>query len=730
MRAIAVRLLARMLASTPGHFLGLGQFFNDRTELTALVRTIAIRLITALTTGTPSVNSGLEVFNKGRFLWYLWFAHDIKFDLVFKHQGTSYVRIRTQTKRSSLPIRFSSTFVPIQNNPMKSLFLSLAVLVSFSAFAQNEPSPTHYSRNSLEPALEPFYHGVASGDPLPDAVIIWTRITLNSTDPVDVNWRMATDTLFTNVVASGTASTDSSVDWTIKVDVTGLTADTWYYYDFEYDGTHSLIGRTRTAPVGGVQHLRFGVVSCQSYENGYYHAYRDMVNRNDIDCILHLGDYIYEYATGGLSAGIPGRTVEPENEIITLSDYRTRYSHYKLDPDLRDAHQQYPFICVWDDHETANNSYSDGAENHTEGAEGLWVDRKAYGIQANTEWLPIRKPDPNDPSKEFRAFGFGELADLIMLDTRLEDRDEQGAGADSDRSMMGYEQRHWLYDNLGSSTAKWKVIGQQVMVAPLTAFGIPINNDQWDGYPAERDSLFDYIVTNGIDNSVVLTGDIHTSWANDLPGDNYVSSTGAGSVGVEFVVTSISTTSSPINIGISLIQLANPHIKYTDLAQKGYLILDLTDSKAQSDWYFVSDITVPTFTSSWGAGWLTNDGDNHLSQANTEAPAGSYPPLAPLFNPDSTVGVNEIAHEPVIVGAYPNPFMNEFVVQFDLFRPERVRVSLTDLSGKTVISEDFGQMRSGLHYLQMNADGMAAGLYVFTIQTETSIVTRRMSKVE
>lgn len=612
---------------------------------------------------------------------------------------------------------------------MKFISTLFAVLVSFSTLAQEGPNPNHYSRNSLEPAMAPFYHGVASGDPLADAVIIWSRITLNETDPVTVNWRMATDTLFNNVVASGMATTDSTSDWTIKVDVTGLAADTWYYYDFEYDGSRSLIGRTRTAPVGGVDHLRFGVVSCQSYENGYYHAYRDMVNRNDIDCILHLGDYIYEYATGGLSAGVPGRTVEPETEIISLSDYRTRYSHYRLDADLRDAHQQFPFICVWDDHETANNSWTDGAENHTEGAEGLWVDRKANGIQANMEWLPIRQPDPNNPEKEYRDFSFGDLADLNMLDTRLIERDEQGSGNANDRSLIGFEQRHWLYDNLSASTAKWKVLGQQVMMAPLTAFGFPVNDDQWDGYPAERDSLYDHVVGNSIDNMVVLTGDIHTSWANDLPGDNYNSNTGDGSVGVEFVVTSVSTTSSPINIGINIIQLANPHMKFIDLSQKGYLILDLTQDKAQSDWFFVSDITEPEFTTSWGAGFYTNDGDNHLTEASSEAPAGVYPPLAPLFDENSSVGI-ETVEQPVILSSYPNPFIDEFVVQFNLFEQDRLSMSLTDMTGKTVIEKDLSTQREGLHYLEVNGAPLQAGMYILTLRTSRSVIQKRMIKAQ
>lgn len=613
---------------------------------------------------------------------------------------------------------------------MKNIFTAILCFFSIAALAQNEEITTNASRNALDPALVPFYHGVASGDPIADAVIIWTRITLNGTDPVNVNWRMATDTLFADVVASGTATTDSTMDWTVNVDVTGLTANMWYYYDFEHNGIHSLIGRTRTAPVGGVDHLRFGVVSCQSYEHGFYHAYKDLATRNDMDCILHLGDYIYEYETGGYSSNIANRINEPTHEIIELDDYRMRYSHYKLDPDLRAAHQQYPFIIIWDDHETANNSFTNGAGNHTEGVEGLWVDRKAAAIRANTEWLPIRIPDQNYPEKRFREFNFGDLADLEMLDTRLYDRDEQGVGSANDRSLLGYEQRHWLYDNLSNSSAKWKVIGQQVMVAPLRAFGIPVNNDQWDGYPAERDSLFTHLASNAIDNTVVLTGDIHTSWANDLPGPNYVSSTGAGSVGVEYVVTSVTSASFPIPVGQGIIMSVNKHIKYAELTKKGYLILDLTPQAAQSDWYYVSDVTNANYTgTTWATGWLTNDGDNHLTQATAAAPADTYPPLAPSVT-QTGVGIQTLDLDPVIVSAYPNPFVDKFVVQFNLFERENVKIQLTDISGKIILTENFGQTQSGLNYMEIDVPEISSGLYVLTLQTGNGVVNRRMTKVK
>ena len=247
-------------------------------------------------------------------------------------------------------------------NKMKlatSLVLSFLFLLSFSQ--------TSSPRKSLDPTLYPFYHGVASGDPLSNAVILWTRFTDDtlSVDSVELNWRVATDTAMTDVISNGTGYAKLLKDWTYKVDATGLSPDTWYYYDFEALGYRSIRGRTKTAPLGDNDSARFAVVSCSNYEHGYFNAYRYLRNRNDFDAVLHLGDYIYEYEAGGYSAGLVDRDNEPVNEIISLEDYRVRYSHYRLDDDLRALHQQYPFINVWDDHESANDSYIDGAQNHT-----------------------------------------------------------------------------------------------------------------------------------------------------------------------------------------------------------------------------------------------------------------------------------------------------------------------------------------------------------------------------
>lgn len=493
------------------------------------------------------------------------------------------------------------------------------------------------------PSLAPFYHGVASGDPLTNQVILWTRVTppSGSTASIDVQWQIATDMLFTNIVNRGMQTTDGTKDFTVKVDVNGLSPATCYYYRFWANGQYSIIGRTKTTPSGNANNdnLRFAVVSCSNYEAGYFNAYQQIAQRNDIDAVIHLGDYIYEYGTGEFGTT---RNHLPTNEIITLSDYRERHSFYKWDLDLIQAHQHYPWITTWDDHETANDSYEDGAQNHDSG-EGSWMDRKSVGIQAYFEWMPLRMPDPTDDERIYRKIQYGNLADIFILDTRLEEREEQVNTVfdpnynDPNRTILGSTQESWLLNCLSNSTAKWKVLAQQVMMAPLELFSTPINLDQWDGYPAERQAIFDHIMNNNIENIVVLTGDIHTSWANDLPyNNNYNPNTGANSVGVEFVTTSVTSPGFPINVGANVIQLGNRHIKYTDLTEHGYLILDLNAARAQGDWYFVPTVSSPAPSSAFNAGYYVNDTDRYLNTAsgasvaqNTACAQATLTPPAP-----------------------------------------------------------------------------------------------------
>lgn len=585
-----------------------------------------------------------------------------------------------------------------------------------------------FYRADMNPALEPFYHGVASGDPLTDRVIIWTRITLDTpVDPVSVNWVMATDTNLTNVVGSGTTSTDVSKDYTIKVDVSGLQPDSWYYYQFEYNGMKSLIGRTHTMPTGGIDSVRLAIMSCSDYQNGYFNAYQDLAFRNDIDYVLHLGDYIYEY---GSSSSLADRNHEPANEIITISDYRIRHSLYKLDPDLRSLHQQLPFIPVWDDHETANDSWKGGAENHTEGTEGTWADRKLAGVTAYMEWMPIRQPNPTDTFRIYRDFNLGNLADIYMLDTRLEGRSEQvsnGQQNDPNRYIISPTQFDWLKNKMLNSTAKWQILGQQVMMAPLQIFGTPVNMDQWDGYNSQRDSLYSFVTNNNIDNMIVLTGDIHTSWANDLPLPGYNSTTGANSVGVEFVTTSITSSNSPIGAS-AIVQAFNPHVKYVNLTNHGYYILDLNYSRAQADFYNISDIESHNYTVTTDGGWYTLDGTQHLLQASSPATGGVYPPLAPLMN--NFVGIEDPEDNVIILAAFPNPFYEQVVIQYHTYKAEEMTITLSDLNGKVVFTNNIGKSNKGVNYAHFDGSGLSEGMYIITISGKSTSLSQRLIKIK
>lgn len=609
---------------------------------------------------------------------------------------------------------------------MKKLFPFLLLALAWSAQAQNDPAD-YSTRSGFHTGLAPFYHGVASGDPLTDRVIIWTRVTLDTpTDPVTVNWAIATDTGMTNVINTGSTTTNVNKDYTVKVDVTGLQANTWYYYQFSYGAQTSIVGRTRTLPSGnGIDSLRIGVVSCQDYQNGFYNAYNHMAKRNDMDVIYHLGDFIYEYAAGSSV----GRDHEPANEIISLSDYRIRHSQYRLDDDLRAAMQQYPFICIWDDHETANDSYKDGAENHTPATEGSFADRKSHSTQAYSEWMPIRLPDPTNLEKIYRKFAWGDLFESYHLESRLLARDEQIGSAgtvsvndpainDTNRRLLGIEQMGWLKNSLSTSGAQWKIIAQQVMVAPLliNAFITTniANTDQWDGYPAERNRIYNHIMNNNIQNVVVLTGDIHTSWANDLPLPNY--SNGNNSVGVEFVGTSI-TSQGFLNLPItSIITSMNPHIKWADLSKHGYMVVDINRDRVQNDWYFVSTIDNTTYTVDCAKSYYVNQGERKLNAGSgCVTQTHQYPPLAPPFIADASIK-DAKADNVLVFSVYPNPFMEQVVVQFHLLDADDITLEITDMSGKKVYTSYLGKIQKGLQYAHFDGTNLSTGQYVVTLK--------------
>ncbi|GAA4111494.1 hypothetical protein GCM10022393_09240 [Aquimarina addita] len=665
----------------------------------------------------------------------------------------------------------------------------LTLFLSIVCFCFVKAQKIKYQRNSVienttntaafNPELKPFYHGVASGDPLEDRVIIWTRITPEDENPIEVSWYVATDASFSSIVRSGTAITNSTVDYTIKVDVDGLAPATTYYYYFQTAEANSLIGRTRTTPSAVADQLRFAVVSCSNYQAGYFNAYKKIAERKDLDAVIHLGDYIYEYGAGegtyGYDESRADRINEPANEILSLIDYRTRYSLYRLDPDLLAAHQQHPFIAIWDDHESANDSYKDGAENHGENGsdEGSWEDRKAISKQVYFEWMPIR----NEANLKInRTIHYGNLADIINIDTRLEGRDEQINDVTdpllyaSDRTLLGEDQKNWLFNELQTSTATWKIIANQVIFSEFNvgwAAQSPQTPEQlesvfldiWDGYPAERDLLIDYIETNNINNTVILTGDFHSTFAFDVskrpsmfsPGApdsiTYDAETGIGSVAVEFATPSITSANFDENIGAEAsagieYQInkeipsnginPNPHMKYNDLDQHGYFILDLTANKAQADWFYVNILDASDNTETLGEHWYTEDSQNRLlSAAMPSAEKTNQPELAPLEVPAFNLGIEEVETQATaIFSIYPNPIYTDnknLTIQYGIHKTTSLAVDVYDLDGKRIVRLiENDKVTPGIYLETYSLSSLTTGTYFIKIVSDLTMITRKV----
>ena len=535
------------------------------------------------------------------------------------------------------------------------ILVSMMTLTALPSFAE----VPKVIEDLYNPKLAPFYHGVASGDPLSDGVILWTRVTQRAKtndSKLRVRWTVATDKDLHNVVAKGETFALKERDFTVKVDVRGLEAGKTYFYGFKALGRDSIIGRTKTAPNVAVDQLKFAVISCANLEWGYFSGYQKLAERTDLDAVIHLGDYIYEYpdnSSYSSSEVRDARVVFPSNETVTLKDYRARFATCHLDPNLQRVHRRHPFIAIWDDHEFANNAWKSGAENHQKTTEGGWAERKARAKRAYMEWMPIRE----NGGKVYRKLQYGPLMDLILVDARVEGRDKQIDDVtnprlyDEQRTMLGDTQERWLKANLETSAATWKVIGNQVMFSEFN-IGFAADNDPlissdtleslfldiWDGYPAERTSLMNFIASKPIDNAVILTGDIHASFALevvDSPTDNpnYNPRTGAGAVAVEFVTPSLTAANfdeeagdflsanleSRINREDSNGDNPNPHMKFADLNRHGYIVLTVAADQVQADFYYLKNILKPTTSESWGGGWVNAVGTHHLQRASAPA---------------------------------------------------------------------------------------------------------------
>ncbi|KAL2826728.1 PhoD-like phosphatase-domain-containing protein [Aspergillus pseudoustus] len=568
---------------------------------------------------------------------------------------------------------------PSLNSLHTNMGLDTAAIARRSLSKRNTEAP-------YKPSQLNFTHGVASGDPYADSVILWTRIapSLEASDsnvtvsgdvplydhanekyvkasahPICVEYRVFSDNEREHVVNEGRAYTSSDVDFTVKVEATGLEAFTTYWYQFEVCGSKnsSPLGRTKTAPAAGdnVEEVKLAVHSCSNYPNGYFNAYGNVVRKDNVDYVVHLGDYIYEYENG--VPGVDERAVVPQREIFSLYDYRTRLGQYRTDLDLVASHQNFPWITVWDDHEIANNGYRDGFSGlrNTEDSflnygPQISVDqRKLNAVRAYFEWMPIRQVDMDDGLRIWRSFQMGDLLDLIMIDTRNYDRSITDISDNEDyivrihddagRSLMGPRQENWFYRQLSESNergAKWRVIGNQLVFAHVQEQNedgtLSFSTDSWTAYRANHNRTLKHMYENGIRNNINIAGDSHVNWVSDMIWEGtkkYNNITGAGAVGVEFAGTAVSSS------GFSGDSLAdaeatansysvNPELKWVEGFYRGYFELHLRQDEAEARYFGCPTVATRNAWELPLANWTVKHSESHLQRplAGGEVEAG------------------------------------------------------------------------------------------------------------
>ena len=481
-------------------------------------------------------------------------------------------------------------------------------------------------------AFAPFYYGVASGDPLQDRVIIWTKIAGKepASAPVVLKWEVATDSMFKAIVSSGQTTCSANHDFTAHTDATGLSEGHHYYYRFiTPDGKHSQTGRAETLPGDSAKHVKLALVSCSSVWSGYFNAYARIAERSDIDFVVHVGDYVYDFVDEQEQVRVPKPyPTSPE----TLKDWRELHTYNLLDPDLRAARQNKTWFAEWDNHESRR----------------LGPDGKATNaILAFYEYLPIRMPDTTHPENIYKAFHMGKLADLDMIDMYLfRGQQEYALGK---KSVLGNQQDTWFKNELKNSAATWHLIGNQEMMGSWMSKGIPaafhipgngtyFDPDDWDGFVDDRNRLYHFIDSNHINNFVVLSGDLHMSFVDDLTYEPqnkkaYSHRTGKGAIGVEVLGTSISRGGmAEKGIPRALIPMIqrisldlNPHHLWCNFSKHGYVTVDITPEKCVAEFWF-SKILERTAQETFGAGYTVKNGANHWERKGNKRRAKSTHP--------------------------------------------------------------------------------------------------------
>lgn len=563
-------------------------------------------------------------------------------------------RLREQVER--LPV------ASMRNRPVNRRTFLLGTTASGLAFTRASGA-AHVATPGASPVADPaardrlFSLGIASGEPLPDGVVLWTRLAPEPFEPdggmgeapVEVDWEVAADDEMRDIVQRGTATAEAAWAHSVHVEVSGLQPATSYWYRFRAGGAESPIGRTRTAPAArmSVDRLRFAFASCQRWDSGLYTAYRDMARQEDIDLVVHLGDYIYEMRHSGADPLRKGDyPVSALLEVRTLEEYRARYALYKLDPDLQAAHRLAPWIVTWDDHEVYNNVV--GVLSRDEPAAKLVLERREAAYRAYYEHQPLRAAaKPKGPDLQlYRRLAFGGLVEFNVLDTR-QYRSSQGTLCDDEtraandgfcpdsldptRTLLGAEQKRWLLDGFDRTSARWNVLAQQVPFARID--NDPLKDvasyggremDKWDGYAIERDEVataFAGAARRDGFSPIVITGDVHSNYVWDLKTDWDDPSTDSV-FGAEFVGTSISSNGDePLEEDGGFTthcgrHNGNPHNHLYD-NHRGYVLCEVTPDEWRADYRVVSSVTTQDATAGTLASFTVERGYPGISDASS-----------------------------------------------------------------------------------------------------------------
>lgn len=570
-------------------------------------------------------------------------------------------------------------------------------------------------------AYAPFLYGVASFEPTTNGIIIWTHITPDSAsqNSSTVQWQIATDTNFLNIIQFGSTTTDASKDWTVAVDISNLNSYTTYYYRFQApNGNYTRKGRTRTAPTNAnnVNHLRMAVASCSSVFSGFFNSYQQIAQRLDLDIVVHLGDYIYDFVDPDEEVRVP--TPYPTSPA-TKQEWRERQKYYLMDPDLRAARQMHPWIVIWDNHDTDYNG-------------PIAVESR----EAFLEYVPMRLITPTDTKKIYRKFNYGNLLDIFMIDILLyRNIDNLPSGQPS---ILGNAQYNWLTTELQNSTAKWKLVGNQKMMCGWSVANIPswfpvtigngsvLDPNSWDGFDAARDQLLDFIQNNNIDNVMVLSGDAHVSMASDLTqnpsGSGYNGNTGAGSVAVEFLPTSV-TRGNFNEMGYpgwvvssveTYMEAANPNQVFSNIVDHGYGVIDLKpDSVIAEFWYM--NILNQTTTQNFAKGLLLKDTENHWHRTFMSSPT-------PPKDYSQTIVNNQKlpTNSAIQMQVFPNPTEGKFSLNIEIAKSEKIAIEVLDIATgrnvKSIVNQYF--VSNQLHQIQVDISELPVGAYYLRLKGE------------